>query len=68
MSEESSIKITARSDKVSQLDLQNNQHRVAIGSSYEWYLPLLLFSSKRLFTHFSTHTNALTAEHTVAHT
>jgi len=28
MSEESSIKIAARSDKVSPLDLQNNQHRL----------------------------------------
>jgi len=28
MSEESSIKIAARSDKVSLLDLQNNQHRL----------------------------------------
>jgi len=53
MSEESSIKIAAQSDKVSQLDLQNNQHRVAIGSSCE--LPLPLFFKAVAHTVLHTH-------------
>jgi len=69
MSDESSIKITAQLDKVSPLDLQNNQQRLleeVVANCV--YLSLSLFSSKLLFTHFSTHTNALTVAHMVAHT
>jgi len=53
MNEESSIKNSAWSDKVSQLDLADY---------------FSLFSSKRLLTHFSTHTKAHTVAHTVTHT
>jgi len=73
MSEESSIKIEVQSDKVSALDLQNNQHKLlqevvmnCVCLSFSLSLSLSLSLAKRLLTHFSTHTNALRIAYTVA--
>jgi len=68
MSEESSIKIAARLDKISTVGSSKQPTRVAIESSCELYLPLSLFFKAVAHTLLSTHINAFTVSHTVMHT